>query len=541
MTTAVGTGEETVPDAKDGWRRLSPRMLAVHPVMELRRLIFPLLAVVIGVRNGNGGEGGWWALGIGAIGIVLGFLRYFTTSFRITPTHVQVRRGLVRRRTLTVPRDRIRTVDVTSNVLHRIFGLARVTVGTGQTDKKNNGVHLDGLGVAAAENLHRELLHRPVAVQDVPDQDSPNQDVPDQDAAETRLATLRPAWVRYGPFTLSGLLTIGALLGVGSRLVNESRIDLAKVGLVHDTVNDLRDRPLPVAILLVAAAVMVLSGIASTFGYILTFWNFRLSRHSGGTLHVQRGLLTTRNTTIEERRLRGVELSEPLLLRAVRGARVLAIATGLRVGRGADRGGWVLLPPAPRAVAVDVAGTVIGDPDPLSVALIRHGPRAGRRRFTRAATASTVLILLVLAFVLLAGAPWWAFWTATALLPIGAVLAADRAASLGHALTDGWLVGRHGSLVRRRYMLRTDAVIGWNLTASLFQRRAGLTTLVATTAGGQQQYAVLDVPDAEAIRLARAAVPGLLEQFLDEPILVLQRADLGMPHGAAAAPPPPTT
>ncbi len=512
MTTAVGPTEAVV-DAGDGWRRLSPRMLAVHPVMELRRLIFPLLAVLIGLQSGNSGDGGWWALAIGAIGIVLGFLRYFTTSFRITPTHVQVRRGLFRRRTLTVPRDRIRTVDVTSNVLHRIFGLARVTVGTGQTDKKNDGVKLDGLSAAAAENLHRELLHRPAA-KPIAEVDPAVPAQPAEAAAETVLKALDPAWVRYGPFTLSGLVAIGVLFGLGSRLVNESHVDLAKIGYVHDSIGYLRDRPLPVAILLVAAAVVVFTVIASTIGYVLSFWNFRLSRHTSGTLHVRRGLLTTRSTTIEERRLRGVELSEPLLLRAARGARVLAIATGLRVGRGADRGGSVLLPPAPRAVAVDVAGTVIGDADPLTVALTRHGPRASLRRFTRAATVSTILILIVLAFVLLADVPWWAFWTALALLPIGAFLAVDRAANLGHALTDDWLISRHGSLVRRRYVLRTDAVIGWNMTTSLFQRRVGLTTLVATTAGGRQQYSIPDVPDAEAIRVARAAVPGLLEQFL---------------------------
>jgi putative membrane protein len=509
----VGSGEQAVVDAGERWRRLSPRMLAVHPVMELRRLIVPLAALLIGLRNGDGADGGWWALGIGGIGIAIGFLRYFTTSFRITPTHVQVRRGLFRRRTLTVPRDRIRTVDVTSNVLHRIFGLARVTVGTGQTDRKNDGVKLDGLSAAAAENLHRELLHRP-AVKPIPAVDSAVRSQPAEAGSETVLVALDPAWVRYGPFTLSGLVAIGVLFGIGSRLVNESHVNPAKIGFVHDSIDYLRDRPLPVAILLVAAVVVVFTAIASTIGYVLTFWNFRLSRHSSGTLHVRRGLLTTRSTTIEERRLRGVELSEPLLLRSVLGARVLAIATGLRVGRGGDRGGSVLLPPAPRAVAVQVAGTVIGDPDPLTVALLRHGARAGLRRFTRAGTVSTILILIVLAFVLLAGAPWWAFWAALALLPLGAFLAADRAANLGHALTDGWLVSRHGSLVRRRYVLRTDAVIGWNIATSLFQRRAGLTTLVATTAGGRQRYSIPDVPDAEAIRVARAAVPSLLEQFL---------------------------
>ncbi|GAA3454185.1 PH domain-containing protein [Dactylosporangium matsuzakiense] len=509
MTTALGPAEGAVTDTGDGWRRLSPRMLAVHPVMELRRLIFPLIAVLVGVQTNNGADGGWWALGIGGLGIGLGFLRYFTTSFRITPEYVQVRRGLIRRRTLTVPRDRIRTVDVTAHLLHRVFGLARVTVGTGQTDKKNDGVKLDGLGAAAAENLHRELLHRPVAAPATtaaPEVASATQ--------ETLLAALRPAWIRYGPFTLSGLVTIGVLVGLGSRLVNESHVDLTKIGLVHASIDYLQQQPLPVAILLVIAGIVVFTAVASTVGYVLAFWGFRLSRHDSGTLHVRRGLLTTRNTTIEERRLRGVELSEPLLLRAVGGARVLAIATGLRVGRGAERGGSVLLPPAPHTVAADVGATVIGAAEPLRMALNGHGRRATLRRFTRAGVTSTIVILIVLTSVLVAGVPWWAFLTALALLPLGLLLAWDRAGALGHAVTGGWLVSRQGSLVRRRYVLRTDAVIGWNLTTSLFQRRAGLTTLTATTAGGRQGYAILDVPDAEAVRVAEAAVPGLLRQFM---------------------------
>src|SRR5439155_26278935 len=116
--------------------------------------------------------------------------------------------------------------------------------------------------------------------------------------------------------------------------------------------------------------------IASTIGYLLAFWNFRLTRHPSGTLHVRRGLITTRSTTIEERRLRGVEISEPLLLRSVRGARVLAIATGLRVGRGAERGGSLLLPPAPHTEAVRVAALVLGSDAAFTAPLVAHGGRA---------------------------------------------------------------------------------------------------------------------------------------------------------------------
>jgi putative membrane protein len=101
-----------------------------------------------------------------------------------------------------------------------------------------------------------------------------------------------------------------------------------------------------------------------------------------------------------------------------------------------------------------------------------------------------------------------------AAFPVALALAADRSRSLGHALTDGTLVTRWGSLARRRCMLATDGVIGWNLRQSFFQRRAGLATLTATTAAGRQHYAVTDVPAGTAVRLADDALPGLLTPFM---------------------------
>jgi putative membrane protein len=63
-------------------------------------------------------------------------------------------------------------------------------------------------------------------------------------------------------------------------------------------------------------------------------------------------------------------------------------------------------------------------------------------------------------------------------------------------------------------VLQRTGIIGWNVQQSWFQRRAGLVTLVATTAAGQQAYAAFDLPEAEAIALADAAVPGLVRPFL---------------------------
>jgi putative membrane protein len=58
-----------------------------------------------------------------------------------------------------------------------------------------------------------------------------------------------------------------------------------------------------------------------------------------------------------------------------------------------------------------------------------------------------------------------------------------------------------------------DHVIGWNYRATWFQRRAGLTTMVATTAGGSQAVPILDIPEHLAVELSERALPDLVTQF----------------------------
>jgi putative membrane protein len=254
--------------------------------------------------------------------------------------------------------------------------------------------------------------------------------------------------------------------------------------------------------------------VFSTAGYVLAYWNFLLTRSGFGTLHISRGLITTRSTTIEERRLRGVELSEPLLLRMVGGARAIAITTGLRVGRGADRGGSMLLPPAPLAQVRRVAADVLGDEVPVTVALTAHPRAARRRRLIRVLVFWVVLVGAGALLDWLIDAPMWTAGLAVVLLPLLILLGFDRYSSLGHAIVDGRVVFRQGSLVRRRYMVDGAGVVGWNLTQSFFQRRSGLVTLTATTAAGRQGYSLPDVDSATAVGIAHEVLPGLLTPFL---------------------------
>ena len=73
-----------------------------------------------------------------------------------------------------------------------------------------------------------------------------------------------------------------------------------------------------------------------------------------------------------------------------------------------------------------------------------------------------------------------------------------------------------GALVRRRYVLDRDGIIGWNFHQSFFQRRAGLVSLIATTAAGRQAYHAIDIPAGLAVSLADQATARLLAPFLSD-------------------------
>ncbi|HET9421653.1 MAG TPA: PH domain-containing protein [Nocardioides sp.] len=486
---------ELVRDAE--WQRLDPRMLLVHPVREVGKFLPVLIGLFVAGSASGGGP--WQYLGV-LVPITLGVFRYFTTRFRIAQGRVELRRGLLNRHVLSTPLDRVRTVDVTASLIHRILGLATVRIGTGtaSTDSDER-LDLDGLPADRARGLRAELLHvAPAPAGAVEVAEGPGNGID-----ERVVLRFQPGWARFAPLTSSGAVIAAGLFGGGIQLLSE-------LGAFPNL--DTRDWSLgiPVWVGVVAAAVGLVACVAvlSVTGYLLTNWNFRLS-HTPGSWHLSRGLLTTRETSIDDERLAGVSIGEPLSLRLAGAARLSAIVTGL--GSGANSS--VLAPPAPRQVVTGVAGRVLHTEAPAATELVGHGPAATRRRYSRAVAPALAGFAVAVAVVVAAGWAWWLLAVPAVLVIAAVAVAADRVRSLGHALADGYVVARSGSLNRRREALEVDHVIGWTFRSSWFQRRTGLTTLVATTAGGRQSVTVLDVPEARAVELARLALPELTSNF----------------------------
>jgi putative membrane protein len=516
-----GSDEAGRTDRAAGWRQLSRRSMIVRPLTDLVRLV-PLLAGLL-ILHAQTGAGLAWGVVASVFAVVTGLVHWATTRYLITDERVYLRRGLLNQKTMSVARDRIRTVDVTAHLLHRLLGVCRVSIGTGRNDlRSGEGFHLDGITRSEAEFLRVVLLaagadKAPVAeAAELP----PARAEPagaEQDTG-TEIVRLRLSWLRFAPLTLTGLVVLGVLFGSVIQITNATDINLAATGPVQRIVAHLAALSVAERVLVGGAVALPAYVLIAMIGYVAVFWNFRLTGLGADTLRVTRGLLSIRATMISVSRLRGVEISEPLLLRAARGARCIAITTGLHVGRGAEREGSVLSPPAPRAIAQHVASAVLGLPSDLcSGPLEPHGRAARRRRYTRALAGAAAVIAAIYLTTRAQDGPAWVWITSLALLPAGALVAADRYRSLGHRLAGGWLVTRFGSLARRRNIICADAIIGWRIHQTWFQRRQGLMTLTATTAAGHQHYSVRDVPVAEGLALAAAATGDLLVPFLRVP------------------------
>lgn len=495
----------TAPE--DGWQRLHPRTVQVTSLWVAVIAAGIAVPFVLGFASAAGlglmlliAAGG--IVLVTAAAAVLDLMRWRHTAYRVTDERVEVRYSWVLHTHRSVPRDRVRTVDLVSDPVQRVFGVAKLKIGTGQQTSETSHVTLDPVGRAVAEQLRRDLLRRSDVVAE------------ETGPQGTEIASLDWGWIRYAPVSVTTPILGAAAFGAVMQVSEWFQLQ----GAVFRFVRDLFGGLSIIGLIAVLAGTALVVGVIGSLGVFVEMWYRYSLRREDGNLVMSRGLLSTRSLTLERRRLRGVEVIEPLGARVMRAARVDVIATGMRQqtqNESADP--KTLLPPAPFEVARRVAAEVIGSEAATATAVTGH-PRAAlwrRVRWGLYCVLALVAALAVLGFLLTDVLAHLAWILAVVLLPVAVFLAFESYRNLGHGLAEEHLVTRYGIGARRTAALLRSGVIGWTISSSPFQRRSGLVTVNATTAANSGAYPVYDVGIDEGLRFADEAVPGLLTPFLE--------------------------
>ncbi|WP_433335979.1 PH domain-containing protein [Spirillospora sp. CA-294931] len=476
-------------------QRLHPLTFVVGATKELIAL---LAAGVTGLVVGGLSTAFYFTLIGLAFGLVFHIATWVTFTYTVYDDRIELRRSLIGRSVKTIPRERIRGVDISVTLPHRALGLAILHVDAGADGGEGE---LNAVSRQEADRLRGVLLSRVTTLDK--DEKPPPREV---------LARMVPRWYVYAPLSGAYLLTpfalagslLGTLYNLGDDLGLITHKRMERLG--HEAVG------LPTAVVIaLAITFLVAMPVMSVIVFTLFNWNFTVYERDGSVV-AERGLVTRRSVSLERRRVRGVELADNPFERMAGVIRLGALVTGL--SDAAHRGR--LLPAAPLAVAAELGGRVLGPADLRAPGvpgpLRPHPPAARKRRVARAIAPP----LGVAAIALAARQPWVAsvcVVVAVLAIPLGL----DRYRQLGHASDGRRLTVRSGSLRRRQAVIEHDAVVAWRIRRTLFQRRLGLATLFAAVGAGEGGYPAVDMAEDEAIAFAARITPLWVTPFLERP------------------------
>lgn len=522
------------PTATTTWQRLSARIIWVDLVISILSIVPAVVAIAVFDVDATGGQI-WPLVGLAAFGILgamFDVLRWVFTRFRITPGHVELKTGVILRRHRSIQRDRIRSVDVEAKLRHRLSGMRVVTIGAGQQAAAGeSALSLDALRAQDARALQSDLLDAAAAPivaphpssttdgdasgapRDPSTEDGGQDAVPSTGEPITVLARFEPSWFLYNMFNIWayvlalglgwGALWLLATVGIDLYGVVVGLLDWESIGWVGTSV---------IAVLVVGALGAVGLGIT----YFTENWNLELARvpsRDGTMLRTRKGLFTTREVNRDENRIRGVQISEPLLWRWMGVSDTSVITTGLDLWSMSEPA--TILPRGPVRRAEAVAGAVLGDADnPFQERLTAH-PRPALRRRLWWATALTGAVGGVLAWLIVTdvlATPW--MWATAALWPASMMAALIAYRALGHTITERYVITRSGLLNRATTVLQRSAVSTIVIRESPLQRRLKLRTVSAMTAAGYGGYDTPDLERQHSLEFAVRAAPGLLDPFV---------------------------
>ena len=482
-------------------RRLHPAsvVLGIPLAQLIQALVFPAAATFA--------AGGAFTIGllllVGIVGLVFRILAWQREVYSFDGEVFRVDSGVLSRSHRSLAVGRIQQVEIERGAIQRLFGLAALRVETaGSSSEPEVDLRVmpeaDAVALRSAVRVSKARLQgRDAALTDG--------GVAGEEPHEVLRVPNRH--IAIAAVTGARLLVFPAVIGGAFQFIGQ-QID----AVIRRTVAFLVDRGIAspegeivgapgwATIAGVAAAVVAFALLTAVIVGLLRDGNYRMVRIDDD-LHVSRGLVSTRDSVIPLRRVQLVEVQRNWL------RRLLGFATvRIRSAGGSTGGdGRVTVPLMPEA-DVDRLLSEVFPGVPGVPALSSHPPAARRRalfRWLRPAVLTIAAVWIIPELVTFMELPFIdrARLLVVLLLPLNVLLALVEYRQLAHGLTERVLASRRGALSISTTLAPLVKVQAVSSRRSLFQRRLGLTTVVAHVTGPGALVEVLDADAGDGVRL----------------------------------------
>ncbi len=264
---------------------------------------------------------------------IFGAVSWVVTRFHFEAGELRVDSGIAFRQSKRVRLDRMQAVDVLQPFFARMFGLAELRITTAGGSRRS--LRLRYLSLVEARDLRAELLGQAAGlgsgVKEAPEQ--PLVVVPHSMLVWSSILRLLPVWV---------VLLAGVAALITARVASQASASM-------------------LAPLLALVPIMVFVSGQLFWRRVSTWWGFTVAESPDG-LRLRHGLLSIRSQTVPPGRVQALKIHQPLVWRMFGWAEVMMNVAGYSGGgaRSKEAPKTVLLPVAPTAVALALAGRLVG-------------------------------------------------------------------------------------------------------------------------------------------------------------------------------------
>lgn len=495
-------------------QRLHPLSWIFALTAYIRQLIVPLAAFLIfGARN----DAELWGVVV-IVPLLIGAVwQQWVYRYGFGPRGLVINEGMFFRNVRQIEYPRIENIDVERGLLHRLLGVAQVSIATSTGGKPEASIRV--LSLDAVQEMRERVFsearqqHDPKVVADT----------------DERLLHLPvEELIRYGLIDNRGMIIVAAVGGflyqTGAAELNERTVGVL---MQHTPFNEFA--ALGIAMQIALAILGVLSVVVglrlfSVAIALVTLFDFTLTRHEQD-FRIRHGLLTRVALTLRVRRIQSIHQTESLLHRFFDRVSLRADLAG---DSGSNQEGnqrsqvrtrWlapICTPEQARALIAaalpDIDLTREPDWQPLA-------PRARARLFRKALYVGSVLLLGAwFALNLAPQAPFtpgagWLLVLLVGLVPFAWMRAHIYVQHTRWALTPDAIMFRYGWLTRRLIVAPRNRLQSVKLAASPFDRRHGMASVSVDTAGagGMRDHIHIrmlprDVAQALAFELYRSPI-----------------------------------
>lgn len=400
----------------------------------------------------------------------LGLLAWWRFTFHVSGGELIVERGFFNTRRLSIPAERIQSLSIEQELLHRAFGLVKVSIDTAGSDGAE-------FTIAALERPIAEELERAVLAEQVHTSNDAGTLAAPLGTATSEEIVFAHSPRRLALAALTAWPVAALVLGPIAVVVNQLSRDVSET-VVDTAAREFRWWWLPAGLAAAAAAGVVFNLVGTLVqDHRLTLWrDDRTIRRTSGLLS-----LTSRASAVD--RVQVVTSKQnPMQRRA--GLTQIGLAA-----IGSDDISLIGCDEQQVTEVRQIVGLTPGDSPPD-----RRIHRAQIWLTCRNATVGSLLAAAVLAVFM----GWWALLVA--FIPVTAwVVERRRVYNFRWALDHRLLTVDHviDRVSTEALIHKANAVV---VTQSLFERRRGLASVELATAAGSVEVGMLPVDEARAVR-----------------------------------------